>query len=199
MAHPFASSFVRTLRTLRPLRMRGTLTTLAAVALAACYDWQIGAGPVDAAKAADGTEGDASGLDAVAPKVDVGTGSDARRDALGTPDGAHPGVDGASPHDASAPSCAALAANVSEARAQAQSCTLGSTAECMTALHDACGCNTYVANPSSAATSRYATALAMFADAGCPASCTSCLDPTATTGTCLEMDTGSGVTSACSP
>jgi hypothetical protein len=163
------------------------------VTLAACYDWQIGAGSGDAASGPE-----ASLVDARADHADVGAPApDAgRSDAQGALDGASH-FDAAMPADAK-PSCATLAANADAARAQAQACTLGSATECTTSVPDHCGCQQFVADPSGTATTAYQTAVDELKTAGCTTTCAGC-PATVPSGLCLDTSTGSGVVMACSP
>ena len=134
--------------------MRLLVATMALATLAACsYDWQVGS--------PTGSGGDAGTGGTQGGGGDAGTDAGADADA--------------------GPSCAALLADLADARAKAKACsTIGTP--CPASILDECGCKSAVVSAGSAASIAYAAAVESVVDAGCSVTCAGCL---VSPGTCL--------------
>ena len=143
-------------------------TTLALVVLAGC-GYDWTIGPVDAG--ADGAELDGRAADDAASDTQSGDG---------------------------AKSCAAIHADVDNARAAAKHCTSMPT-DCATSMKDQCGCILFIAQPSSSATTSYLQAISAFKDSGCPLGCGACGVPPSQSLCTAGAGPDGGLTTNCNP
>ena len=167
---------------MRP-RAPGLALVVGCACAAACsYDWSTGAAPRDG--------GDAHEADA----GDGGVHADASDGAIDRETGDAPvGMD----VEADGPDCNQLHANVDAARVKARQCT-AQPSDCMSKVTDQCGCEVYVAQASSQATSDYEAAINALQDSGCTLGCGSCTTPQP--AQCLpSMGPDGGLSTSCSP
>lgn len=126
--------------------------------VACSYDWTIGP---EGALGSGGAGGQAVGAQA-------SSGATSGGDAAGG-DLASGGTAGTTQVD-----CGRLAQNMDDALAEAKACRQGAPEVCTTGFDDACGCETFVADASSAETSAWLGAIAALEGSGCPLGCGGC-------------------------